>query len=68
MKMTEETVEEMISRLEKSGDIDPTCRMCQEIFYPAYKTGITIVFAPRHKASSRCQSGKHSHCTCDTCF
>lgn len=23
---------------------------------------------PPHDASSRCESGKHSHCTCDTCF
>lgn len=25
-------------------------------------------FAPRHFASTRCQSGRHAHCTCDTCF
>jgi hypothetical protein len=24
--------------------------------------------APRHTASPNCQSGKHPHCTCDTCF
>jgi hypothetical protein len=23
---------------------------------------------PPHTASPRCQSGGHSHCTCDTCF
>jgi hypothetical protein len=23
---------------------------------------------PPHTASDRCESGKHSHCTCDTCF
>jgi len=23
---------------------------------------------PPHDASSRCESGKHSHCTCDACF
>lgn len=23
---------------------------------------------PRHDASERCESGKHAHCTCDTCF
>lgn len=23
---------------------------------------------PWHDASSRCESGKHPHCTCDTCF
>jgi len=25
-------------------------------------------FAPLHDAHPRCESGKHSHCTCDTCF
>lgn len=25
-------------------------------------------FGPSHKASPRCQSGQHAHCTCDTCF
>ena len=23
---------------------------------------------PSHMASARCESGKHPHCTCDTCF
>jgi len=23
---------------------------------------------PHHTASERCESGKHPHCTCDTCF
>jgi hypothetical protein len=25
-------------------------------------------FFPSHDASPRCQSGRHNHCTCDTCF
>jgi hypothetical protein len=25
-------------------------------------------FFPRHDASCNCQSGRHEHCTCDTCF
>jgi len=25
-------------------------------------------FHPPHDASSRCESGKHSHCSCDVCF
>lgn len=25
-------------------------------------------FHPSHRASTRCQSGGHNHCTCDTCF
>lgn len=27
-----------------------------------------IPFFPPHDASSGCESGKHNHCTCDTCF
>lgn len=23
---------------------------------------------PRHTASERCESGRHNHCTCDTCY
>lgn len=26
------------------------------------------IMFPSHDASSRCESGKRSHCTCDTCF
>lgn len=25
-------------------------------------------FGPSHTASTRCESGQHAHCTCDTCF
>lgn len=25
-------------------------------------------FGPDHDASERCESGKFSHCSCDTCF
>ena len=25
-------------------------------------------FHPSHDASSGCESGKHNHCTCDSCF
>lgn len=25
-------------------------------------------FHPSHDASDRCESGKHAHCSCDTCF
>ena len=66
--MGKETIEERIARLEKDGFLDPNCKSCIEIFYPAYKQGMTRVFAPSHKPSSRCQSGKQPHCTCDTCF
>jgi hypothetical protein len=59
-----------IRNLEEQGELDPDCKMCIEIFYSAILKGKTLtdIFAPRHKASARCRSGKHSHCTCDTCF
>lgn len=25
-------------------------------------------FFPPHTATDRCQSGRHNHCTCDSCF
>lgn len=27
-----------------------------------------VSFHPPHDASSSCGSGKHNHCSCDTCF
>ena len=70
-KMTDklqETSEERIARLEQLGYLDPNCKTCVEIFYPAYKHGYMIVFTPSHKPSRRCESGKRPHCTCDVCF
>lgn len=61
-----ETREEMISRWEKEGRLDPICPGCRE-FYESPKFP-TDVFAPNHKASNGCESGKRPHCTCDTCF
>ena len=68
--MESTTAAATIARLEADGRLSPTCRMCQEVFYPAVRDGKPIwnVFAPPHKASPRCQSGKYPHCTCDTCF
>jgi hypothetical protein len=31
------------------------------------KEGLNF-FHPPHDASERCESGKHPHCSCDTCF
>lgn len=45
--------------------IVPGCAACRE-FYDA-KSPVDV-FAPRHTASTRCQSGRRDHCTCDTCF
>lgn len=53
-----------IQRLVDSGYIVPGCKGCQEFFeHPTVDP-----FAPRHKASDSCESGKYPHCTCDTCF
>jgi hypothetical protein len=62
--------ETYIHSLEQMKELDPDCKMCQEIYYPKLQAGqlISDIFAPRHKASDRCKSGKYSHCTCDTCF
>lgn len=52
---------------EKFERIDHTryyvaCSFCQRM-----KEGGTSFF-PNHHASSRCESGKHNHCSCDSCF
>lgn len=62
------TIEDRIKHFEKIGMIDPDCKFCQKIFYPELQRGNPNPFAPRHKASDRCRSGKYAHCTCDTCF
>ena len=40
----------------------PGCVLCDQLI----ADGTT--FAPPHDASDGCESGKHDHCTCDTCF
>lgn len=64
------SIEDRIKELESTGDFNPNCETCQVHFYPAVKSGdsITSVFAPRHKASDKCKSGKYNHCSCDICF
>ena len=61
-----ETREQVIARLEASGDLDPECAFCQRIY--AYPGMPYDVFAPSHKASPRCESGRYPHCSCDRCF
>lgn len=63
-----ESPEQTIARLEKSGDLDPNCAMCRDHFYPSFRAGKGFPFAPSHKASSMCLSGRRPHCSCDTCF
>lgn len=38
------------------------CKYCDDMRFAGED------FHPSHDASSRCESGKHNHCTCDTCF
>lgn len=70
MRLDEVPVQVLITQFEKEGELSPSCRTCVEYFYPLLLAGqkFSNIFAPRHKASNRCESGKHSHCTCDTCF
>ncbi len=68
LKDYDETIEERIARYEKYGIINPSCKTCQEVFYPALKCGEIVIMAPKHIASNYCESGKRPHCTCDICF
>lgn len=65
-----QTVDEYLREAEARGDYDPNCKTCVAVFLPEVEKGGVLwnVFAPPHKASPRCQSGKYPHCTCDTCF
>jgi hypothetical protein len=62
-----ETIEEKISRLQRSGHLDPMCLGCREA-YDAIRAGRPRPDGPSHRPSPSCQSGKHPHCSCDTCF
>lgn len=64
--MNQETKEEQIARWEKEGWILPDCAGCKEFY--THPAGPISTFAPRHKASERCESGKRAHCTCAVCF
>lgn len=57
-----ETEDEQIAWMVSQGFIVEGCKGC-EVFFR--EPG---AFAPRHKASSMCRSGKRSHCSCDCCF
>lgn len=60
-----QTGDEWRARNQANGNYDPNCVGCEE-----RKTAINpwSVFAPNHKASSGCESGKREHCTCNYCF
>lgn len=67
---TEETTATLraavLAAMERQGAIDPNCKECQEAFYKSSTP--ESAFYPRHTAMVSCQSGRHPHCTCDTCF
>jgi len=62
--------EKYIKECEDKGWINSNCKMCLEVFYPKLRAGAAIsdIFAPSHKPSNRCESGKRLHCSCDICF
>lgn len=68
MTTTERTPAELIAYLQSIGELDPTCQMCIRLFYPELIAGQGMPFAPGHKASRNCESGKRPHCSCSVCF
>lgn len=56
--------------LEERGLLDLSCPGCASdyVYYKNVWPLGTSPFHPPHKASSLCESGKHPHCTCATCF
>jgi len=57
---------EQIQRWEDEGWLVPGCAGCQEYYNSTSRP--VDVFAPGHKGSANCESGKRPHCTCDRCF
>ena len=57
---------EIVAAMESDGDMVPGCHGCAERYAAEDPQG--GVFAPRHKASARCESGRRPHCTCDVCW
>jgi hypothetical protein len=47
--------------------LEPGCTTCDEYREHFERTG-SWPSGPRHDAMERCESGKHPHCTCETCF
>jgi hypothetical protein len=62
-----ECAERRIRHLVNIGALEPGCPGCESSF-AAVRTGDELPFMPHHKPSSMCESGKHPHCSCDTCF
>lgn len=52
-----------VSRIERRHQCDPgECTYCDR------ERARGNTYHPSHDASSRCQSGKHNHCSCGACF
>jgi len=70
MRLDEVAIQVFITQFEREKELDPNCKTCVEVFYAQLLAGknFSDIFAPRHKASDKCKSGKHTHCSCDTCF
>lgn len=51
----------------RSRGYEPTCATCQRYYAEHMKKG-SAPFAPHHRASAGCESGKQPHCTCDRCW
>jgi hypothetical protein len=61
-----ETRSEALARWEREGFIARDCKGCEEFYdTPEYPWA---VFAPRHTASPRCESGSRAHCSCGICW
>lgn len=60
-----------IQRLEVLGFLDPSCPKCREqyeYYSNKWQPGDGGPFAPSHKSSVFCESGKRPHCTCPICW
>lgn len=41
---------------------NPLCAYCQKMAERQEK------YFPKHDASDKCESGRHTHCTCEVCW
>ena len=61
------TIEERIFRAYRAGQFAEGCLTCDSAV-KRWRDTRAEPFLESHTPSSRCQSGKRPHCTCDTCF
>lgn len=62
-------IPEAIARAAQTGSVtlDGDCPTCIRAIRTLRTTG-DWPMGPAHRAKDGCLSGKHPHCTCDTCF